>query len=199
MELGIESWRGRDPRVRSGTTPERALPETLSRVFPVVMLRVEVLDEDRWCLWEGTGWLGPERRWLALLSDASTNPAEVEEVLETTEAFWAALSKESSRVNRLTTASCSFSSCRCKSAAVNGRGCLKGPGPNPTPVLSPVTYPVVIGAAGILGEVKGGDVALTALWFEGRILREEGEAGGRATGSKEPLREVVRDVRRGED
>jgi len=103
MELGIESWRGRDPRVRSGTTPERALPETLSRVFPVVMLRVEVLDEDRWCLrWEGTGWLGPERRWFALLSDASRNPAEVEEVLETTEAFWAALSKESSRVNRLT-------------------------------------------------------------------------------------------------
>lgn len=63
----------------------------------------------------------------------------------------------------LTTASCSFSSCRCRSAAVRGRGCLKGPGPVPTPVLSPVIPPAVPPAVGMLGEAKGGDVGLTVL------------------------------------
>ncbi len=38
----------------------------------------------------------------------------------------------------LTTASCSFSSWRCRSAAVKGRGCRIGPGPGPTPELSPI-------------------------------------------------------------
>jgi hypothetical protein len=93
--------------------------------------------------------------------------------LETTEAFWAARSMESSLVNRLTwlflsieskfvqhkkvltTASCSFSNCRCKSAAVNGRGCLRGPGPVPTPVLSPTIPPAVpLAIEGILGDAK---------------------------------------------
>ena len=84
--------------------------------------------------------------------------AEVEEVLETTEALWAARRRESSRVSRFTyqrdisllsedkpmvpqgrgtshtTASCSFSSCIWSSDAVSGRGCRKGPGPGPTPL-----------------------------------------------------------------
>lgn len=59
-----------------------------------------------------------------------------------------------------TTASCSFSNCRCRSAAVKGRGCLKGPGPLPTPVLSPIVGPAapVAVVVGILGEARGGDV-----------------------------------------
>jgi len=56
----------------------------------------------------------------------------------------------------LTTASCSFSNCRCKSAAVKGLGCLKGPGPVPTPVLSPILPPAVpVATTVILGEAKG--------------------------------------------
>lgn len=59
----------------------------------------------------------------------------------------------------LTTASCSFSNCKCKSAAVKGRGCLNGPGPLPTPVLSPAMGPAapVAVVVGIFGEAKGGD------------------------------------------
>ena len=58
-----------------------------------------------------------------------------------------------------TTASCSFSNCRCKSAAVKGRGCLNGPGPLPTPVLSPAigaAAPVAV-VVGMFDEAKGGD------------------------------------------
>jgi hypothetical protein len=82
-----------------------------------------------------------------------------------------------------TTASCSFSSCRCKSAAVNGRGCLNGPGPVPTPVLSPGRYPAgpLAMDVGKIGEAKGGDIWLIVLWFEGRIFRE-GETGVRRGG-----------------
>jgi hypothetical protein len=72
-------------------------------LFAVVLLRVLVLDEERWCRrCEGAGWLGPESRWFALTSPVSGKPAEVDEALETTEAFWAARSMESSRVRRLT-------------------------------------------------------------------------------------------------
>lgn len=49
----------------------------------------------------------------------------MEEVVEATEAE-CARKAESSRVRRLTTASCSFSSSRCISAAVMGRGCRIG-------------------------------------------------------------------------
>lgn len=49
----------------------------------------------------------------------------MEEVVEATEAEWARRA-ESSRVKRFTTASCSFSSSRCISAAVMGRGCRMG-------------------------------------------------------------------------
>jgi hypothetical protein len=61
----------------------------------------------------------------------------------------------------LTTASCSFSSCRWRSAAVKGRGCLSGPGPVPTPVLSPTrgAAPVAV-VVGIVGEMGGGEVGL---------------------------------------
>jgi len=69
------------------------------------VLRVLVEEEERW--WrraEGMGWEGPERRWLEWWSVESGRPArsEVEEVLETTEAFWAARRRVSSRVRRLT-------------------------------------------------------------------------------------------------
>lgn len=67
------------------------------------MLRVLVLDEERWWRrWEGIGCEGPERRWFVLWSAESGRPAEVEEVLETTDAFCAARSMESSRVKRFT-------------------------------------------------------------------------------------------------
>lgn len=96
------------PRLRSGATPDEMLPvipPTLLRppVIPAVMLRVLVLEEERWCRrWEGAGCEGPERRWFAPWSAGSGRPAEVEEALETTDAFWAARSMESSLVNRLT-------------------------------------------------------------------------------------------------
>lgn len=69
----------------------------------------------------------------------------------------------------------------CRSAAVRGRGCLKGPGPVPTPVLSPGS-PVAVTLA-IIGDVEDArtDGGLTALWFEGRMLNcgeESGRAGG---------------------
>lgn len=69
------------------------------------MLRALAAEEERW--WrrvDGTGWEGPERRWLEWWSDASGRPArsEVEEVFETTDAFWAARRRDSSRVRRFT-------------------------------------------------------------------------------------------------
>lgn len=96
-------------------------------------------------------------------------------MFDTTDAFCAARSMESSRVNRLTyvsvrvsntrrfgihtTASCSFSNCKCKSAAVRGLGCLKGPGPVPTPVLSPVGGPAdAIDPVVVFGEARGGEI-----------------------------------------
>lgn len=95
------------PRARSAVEDWRlpAIPPTvlMLAVVPVVMLRVLVLEEERWCRrCEGAGWLGPERRWFALWSAESGRPVEVEEALDATEAFWAARSIVSSRVNRFT-------------------------------------------------------------------------------------------------
>jgi hypothetical protein len=86
-----------EARERSGAMPEAVLR-------PAVMERVLVLEEERWWRrWEGVGCEGPERRWfVAEWSEGSGKPAEVEEVLDTTDAFWAARSMESSLVNRLT-------------------------------------------------------------------------------------------------
>ncbi len=85
--------------------------------------------------------------------------------------FWV----EQSKHNILTTASCSFSSCRCKSAAVKGLGCLNGPGPIPTPVLCPIARLVPaapIPAAMTVGEASGDAMmAPTVLWLLGRIFR----------------------------
>jgi len=115
---------------------------------------------------------------------ASGKPVEVEDVFDATEAVWARRS-ESSRVRRLTTASCSFSSCMWRSAAVSGRGCRSGPvwyrvsetaqtilkspyvldflpGPTPTPVLSAAceiargSLEVMVGGCVPGGEVGGG-------------------------------------------
>lgn len=107
----------------------------------------------------GTGWEGPEMMWLLFASFESAKPLpETEEWFEATDAFCAARSRESSRVRRLTTASCSFSNCKCSSAAVSGRGCLTGPGPYPTPVLS----------TGIIGLALG--EPSTASVLEGRMF-----------------------------
>lgn len=153
------------------------------------MLRALAAEEERWWrLVDGTGWEGPERRWLEWWSEASGKPvrSDVEEVLETTEALWAARSMDSSRVRRFTTASCSFSSCRCKSAAVRGLGCLSGPGPVPTPVLSPeLPYAgngvAAAAAAAACVAVGCDEAAMNALVFEGRILgtgAARGKIGG---------------------
>lgn len=53
-DCGIESWRGNVPRERSGATPEATLPAIpptvlILPVVPAVILRVLVLDEERWC------------------------------------------------------------------------------------------------------------------------------------------------------
>lgn len=72
----------------------------------------------------------------------------------------------------LTAASCSFSICECRSAAVNGRGCLSGPGPVPTPVLSPGPKPIDV-AEDMVGEVSAEDVM--AAWCEGSTLRDAGD------------------------
>lgn len=60
-----------------------------------------------------------------------------------------------------------------------GRGCRSGPGPGPTPVLSPGTGPDMAPDKGSGGD--GRDVEdeawLTALWFDGRMLMEDDELG----------------------
>lgn len=80
-----------------------------------------------------------------------------------------------------TTASCSFSSCRWRSAAVKGRGCRNGPGPGPTPVLSFIDGTGKEDAAGRLGDGRLDELeALTVLWFDGRMFSEgdPGAGGG---------------------
>jgi hypothetical protein len=80
----------------------------------------------------------------------------------------------------LTTASCSFSNCRCRSAAVNGLGCRSGPGPVPTPVLSPGCAAVEI-TPPKPGDTICGPVLFTAFWFEGSTFNagdESGRGGG---------------------
>jgi hypothetical protein len=56
---------------------------------------------------------------------SSRTPEVLDEAVEATEAECARRA-ESSRVRRLTTASCSFSNSKCSSAAVNGLGCRIG-------------------------------------------------------------------------
>ena len=68
----------------------------------------------------------PEIIWFAFWSVGSGRPVDAEDVVEATEAdCWRR--SDSSRVRRLTTASCSFSNCMCKSAAVRGLGWRSGP------------------------------------------------------------------------
>lgn len=64
---------------------------------------------------------------------------------------------------------------------MRGRGCRRGPGPAPTPVLSAVLSPTTIAGR---TAVAGGMCAArsTAFWFEGRILRDDGEMGGTVPG-----------------
>jgi hypothetical protein len=60
-----------------------------------------VVDDVRWCLAVGMENPEPERRDCSATSWDEL-AAEVEEVLDTTEAFWAARRSDSSRVKRLT-------------------------------------------------------------------------------------------------
>ena len=110
----------------------------------VLVLRVLRLEEERCRLRDGVGWLddGPKRplvdRVFAEFAGSalpSVTLVDVEDVLETAEAV-CCLRRVSSRVSRLTMASCSFSICMCRSAAVRGRGCRSGPGPGSVPVSS---------------------------------------------------------------
>lgn len=125
---------------RGGAIPDIVLPDTppvvptvlpLRPVWPVAvvaavfMLRALKLEEDR-CRRDGVGWLVPDIIWFAFWSVISGRPVDAEDVVEATEAdCWRR--SESSRVRRLTTASCSFSSCMCRSAAVRGLGWRRGP------------------------------------------------------------------------
>jgi len=100
----------------------------------------ETLEELRWRR-EDVGCIGP----VAASAWAMDESAALDiDVVEATDAECARRA-ESSRVRRLTTASCSFSSSRCISAAVIGRGCLIG-----TPVESTLvcTYPLAPGLSG---------------------------------------------------
>jgi len=81
--------------------------------------------------------------WAASLASCSAEAAlDVTDVVEATDAEWARRA-ESSRVRRLTTASCSFSSSRCISAGVMGRGCLIG-----TPESTLDMWPLMLGLSG---------------------------------------------------
>lgn len=90
-----------EPRERSGATVVAA---PLPRVFKLAAVkeRMLVFDDVRWWRCEGTGCVGPERRWFEEWSNPSLRPLDVEDALETTEALCAARSMESSRVRRLT-------------------------------------------------------------------------------------------------
>ena len=100
----------------------------------------ETLEELRWRR-DAVGCIGP----VAASAWAMDESAALDmDVVEATDAEWARRA-ESSRVRRLTTASCSFSSSRCISAAVMGRGCLMGTPADSTLVC---TYPLAPGLRG---------------------------------------------------
>lgn len=65
---------------------------------PAVMLRVLVVEGVRWC--RRRGWEKPEGSEVRVGSGMER--AEAEEVLDATDAFWAARRRDSSRVRRLT-------------------------------------------------------------------------------------------------
>jgi hypothetical protein len=68
-------------------------------------------------------------------------------------------------------------------------------------VLSPTVTPAVpVATVAMFGEDKGGEIWLTAFWFEGRMFRE-GEVGGIAGGAicVDVRLEVVLEVRRGDE
>lgn len=97
----------------------------------------------------------------------------------------------------LTTASCSFSSARWSSAAVNGRGCRNGPGPGPTPgSLANMCAGAGTGGCVAVSCGEGSDDVcewFTAFWFEGRMLRDgEVGAGGAAIWLVDWRREAAR-------
>lgn len=80
-------------------------------------LRVLAVELVRWCRrLVGTGKPGPDSMWVSVKEDGcSWSMAEVEalvdDVLDTTEEFWAILSMVRSRDKRLTSNSCSCSNC----------------------------------------------------------------------------------------
>ncbi len=81
--------------------------------------------------------------WPASSSAWAADESVAFDVVDATDAE-CARKAESSRVSRLTTASCSFSSSKCSSAGVMGRGCRIG-----TPVESTLDIdPVMLGLRG---------------------------------------------------
>lgn len=79
---------------------------------------------------------------------------------------------ESSRVSLLTTASCSFSSAKCISAGVIGRGCRIGMPDESTVVM----YPFALGLRG------GNPMLLCPCWCPGGRIVPPGDARGRGGG-----------------
>ena len=138
-------------------------------VWALLVLR---LDDER-CRRDGVGWLAPSVVLCALKSGASVTPAEVEDVVEATEAV-CCRNSVNSRVKRLTTASCSFSNCIWRSAAVSGLGCRRGPGPGSTPVLSSRGIPLLEDIEGKVGERGGVDEKRLV---DGEVTRSESRRG----------------------
>lgn len=122
-----------------------AIAVTVLALMPVALVLLVLRLEDERCLLDGVGWLAPKPMLLGLLSEKSATPVDVEEVVDATEAD-CCRRRDSSLVRRFTyhlwlgvchfryvrqrsrtTASCSCSSCKWRSAAVSGLGCLSGP------------------------------------------------------------------------
>lgn len=87
--------------------------------------------------------------------------------------------------------------------AVNGRGCLNGPGPVPTPVLSPCSPGpdiIVVGKLPWDDDINGWAELITVDWLDGKILRAGDVRGGTGGGiCCEVLREEGIEVTRGDE
>jgi hypothetical protein len=137
----------------------------------------ETEDELR-CRREGVGWTDPE----CDVSLGSRRAFEVaEEAVDATEAEWARRA-ESSRVKRFTAASCSFSSSRCISAGVMGRGWRMGTPEASTLGMRPL--PLMLGLSGgkawacmVFGSVPPGEASGSGGGDIGYIWDARREAG----------------------
>lgn len=107
---------------RGAATPDTLVEAALARLSRIDLEeRADTLEDDR-CRRADVGMIVAPVPNCSLMKKWS----EVEEVVDATEAV-CARKADSSLVNLLTMFSCSFSSSRCKSAALTGRGCRMGP------------------------------------------------------------------------